>query len=41
MAAEFDPIVLRAASQVDHVEYHPTLTSTNDYARDASARLGR
>src|SRR5580658_3028936 len=41
MNAEFDPIVLRAAAQVDHVEYHPTLTSTNDYARVASARLGR
>jgi len=41
MAAEFDPELLRAAGQVDHVEYHPTLTSTNDYARDASARYGR
>ena len=41
MNAEFDPIVLRAAGQVDHVEYHPTLSSTNDYARDASAQLAR
>jgi BirA family biotin operon repressor/biotin-[acetyl-CoA-carboxylase] ligase len=41
MDSEFDPIVLQAAAQVDHVEYHPTLTSTNDYARDATTRLGR
>ena len=41
MAAEFDPIALRAAAAVDHVEHHPTLTSTNDYAREASARLAR
>ena len=41
MAAEFDPTVLRAATQIDHVEFHPTLSSTNDYARDASLRFGR
>ncbi len=41
MAAEFDLDLLRAAGQVDHVEHHPTLTSTNDYARDAAARLDR